>query len=412
MDERYSVSYLGEDSPEIADVVTACTDVGLTTTPDERADVFAEYYVKEPDAGRTDYADVNRSSAVHDLAAARSGGVTFWFDDAEEATVTVRFEGQRDDWRRPSLSFDFQLLQLDRTSAAVSEDAARSRVETVVSLTGALATVVDPEYAWGEISTRGEFVTEQRPTTRPIHEDVDELGWITVLSPALVEQFGGRDRVLDAPARRVEELETGHVLIVKSDNPNESASRSSGSVDEFLLEGQSVDGGSGDGQPTAYDPFRDLSPGECGADVVLETSAVGGDVSNEDLQVVRCEVGDEGGLWSVDDGTFVRRRLEGLKTPIGDVPAGASAEAERYSLLVPMAIPVEFVRLDSPSDENVVTRLMDLDVDVFRGDLLARFKRVVASGEADVETIEAALTNLQGVDEFDEVDRFVRERFL
>lgn len=48
--------------------------------------------------------------------------------------------------------------------------------------------------------------------------NVNRLFWLNVFSPAMAKRLG-RDRVLSAPAWKVEELNDGHVLLVVSNNP-------------------------------------------------------------------------------------------------------------------------------------------------------------------------------------------------
>lgn len=62
------------------------------------------------------------------------------------------------------------------------------------------------------------------------------MPWLTVLSEQLVADFGGYKHVLETPAWRVEELDSGHVLIVLTNNlvaPSESGTVS---ADGYLLE--------------------------------------------------------------------------------------------------------------------------------------------------------------------------------
>ncbi|AHB67857.1 hypothetical protein HISP_16465 [Haloarcula hispanica N601] len=39
------------------------------------------------------------------------------------------------------------------------------------------------------------------------------------MSPQVIEQFGGREHVLDTPAWRVRELDSGHVMLVLEEDP-------------------------------------------------------------------------------------------------------------------------------------------------------------------------------------------------
>lgn len=55
------------------------------------------------------------------------------------------------------------------------------------------------------------------------------------MSESVVEQFGGRDHVLETPAWRVDELETGHVLIVLRGHPYDHTDETEGSWKRHLF---------------------------------------------------------------------------------------------------------------------------------------------------------------------------------
>lgn len=243
MDERYAISFLVDDRPEVEAVVDACLEVGLTTTPDGQTDRCAEYDVVPADSDRVTHRDVPLSDAVDDLSMAPAGDITLWYDEAEETRLKLRLRGDADsDWRSAKLEIDFQTVPIDPSfeteDVSYTRAEVQERVETIYSLAVALAERFEPNYVWSEISTRGGWVSDQRPTERPMDEDIDWLGWITVLSPDLVEQFGGREYILDAPAWGVEELDSGHVVIAAEDHPFDPTEHRRSQVVEYVLAGR------------------------------------------------------------------------------------------------------------------------------------------------------------------------------
>lgn len=81
----------------------------------------------------------------------------------------------------------------------------------------------DPMYVFGAAPSqvtalRGEYRTIAT-TSDGLHEGtVEQLYWLQILPPEMVADLG-RDRVLSAPAARVDEIENGAVLLVAIDLP-------------------------------------------------------------------------------------------------------------------------------------------------------------------------------------------------
>ncbi len=78
--------------------------------------------------------------------------------------------------------------------------------------------------------------------------------------------------------------------------------------------------------------------------------------------MVRCQL-RAGALWELDDGAFLHRTIDARGNPIGDLPDGVSPADEPYPPLIRLDVPPAFVRLESPTDENIVTKVMTMDVD-------------------------------------------------
>lgn len=55
--------------------------------------------------------------------------------------------------------------------------------------------------------------------------EIERLPWLSVYSQSLLDQFGWTGRISDAPAWKVEELDTGAVLVIKTRKPWADVSR-------------------------------------------------------------------------------------------------------------------------------------------------------------------------------------------
>lgn len=161
------------------------------------------------------------------------------------------------------------------------------------------------------------------------------------------------------------------------------------------------------------DPFATLAEGEAGGDVLMDPESVGEDYHNDDLRLVRCY--REGDLLRECDGDgFVRRLREADGDPIGEIPATAAPGDEAYSPLLAVDIPPAFVTLDTPDGQNVVTRVLALELDVPKLDLLAKLGSTVAveTSEDDVERLESLLEQLEGFQHVPGVESLLEQRLF
>ena len=134
---------------------------------------------------------------------------------------------------------------------------------------------------------------------------------------------------------------------------------------------------------------------------------------SEDLHLVRVRVDDRGDLRRLEDGTFVRNVVEddsgGKADVVGrmldDIPADATRDEQMVSALLHESIPPSFVRLDEPEDQNVVTKVMNLDVETNKHDLLVSLGRVAQLEEFDEdEDIEMMCNALEKIADLENVD--------
>lgn len=282
--------------------------------------------------------------------------------------------------------------------------------ETFVNVVCRLAVAFDPALVTSYHShyfTNEPSAVEVIPQETPIK--LGHLPWFGIYGEELLEQFGGRERVLQTPAWRVQELETGSVLIIKTREPWGNYGRDQ-PADRFLRDGEDVESATTEPATTGFsDPFAALEPGEYGADVCIAPSdaPVDDECATEDLQLVRGRVDERGHLRRIEDDSYVRAVVDEppadrgafLDAMVTDRPAGATERL--VSVLVSGDIPPSFVRLDGPDDENVVTKVMELDVETSTHDLLVSLGRVAQREDfdaADLETMEGALDTLASLD--------------
>lgn len=102
-----------------------------------------------------------------------------------------------------------------------SREVARDRVRTYVDLVALAVEATDPSYGFGKFG----YVVSPKivPTVDELMDQrVHSVFWLNVFGPKAIERFG-RNRLLDAPAWDVRDLETGHVLVQVLDNPIDPA---------------------------------------------------------------------------------------------------------------------------------------------------------------------------------------------
>lgn len=208
----YHISFEGGNAPSFQQLYDYCVDLGLATTEDGRTDVAEEYRV---DGNQRRNKDIE--TALAELAGAEHGGLHFWEETGLDLNIQLRAHPETDDSElQGSASIGFATKWLD--TKAWPEETISERLEMVLSLVEEMVLLVAPEFVWSGILD--EVIIEARkPSGQPISDTISELGWITVISEHNLEQFGGREHVLATPAWRLDELESGHVMLVLGENP-------------------------------------------------------------------------------------------------------------------------------------------------------------------------------------------------
>ncbi|WP_226023708.1 hypothetical protein [Halomicrobium salinisoli] len=275
---------------------------------------------------------------------------------------------------------------------------------------------LNPDAGYGGVSGTDAMLTGEE-------FDVTRIPWLGIYGDPLLDQFGGRERVLETPAWRVEDLGPAGVLVIKTKRPWADASRDH-PVDRYLLDGEDepTDGSDADSLGLK-DPFAALSAGDYGADVCVAPEDIDPEFPNEDLQLERVYVDENDDLRRVDDDTFVRNVVDGhyeddgafLEAMLSEVPDDVDHDRLRVSTLLHERIPTAFVRLEDPDDENVVTRVLGLGVGIDKHDLLFSLARVANEGEFkddEMASIEGALETLADVDDPEVAEQIIEERLL
>lgn len=301
----------------------------------------------------------------------------------------------------------------------ISQDEYQRRVDIIFEFICRLAMAIDVEYA-----PMLGFVDPLQcwPTDYPITDNIEELPIFGIYSQSALEDLGGIEAMFDRSPWYVAELPSGHTVVIQEDFPWNKRDWTPPTDAEFLETNslsdpnefvQQVDHG-------FADPFASLETGEIGTDLCVPREKIGPEFRNEDLELVRVRVDAQRDLRRVDDGSFVRNVVDEdpgdpaafMQAMLEEIPADAAADELMVSALLKEAVPPAFVRLADPDDENIVTTVMDLDVDVPKVDLLISLGRVAREGDItdeDRREIEAFLENLEGLEDVDGFEERLRD---
>jgi len=389
-------SRVGEESIDV--VLDVCNEVGFDTEK-----------VKRPfDGSRSD----------------ELSGFDIPYDDW---TVSVRFRTDTDrSPTKPAVSL-ISLNHLFVPSQAPSDKAHRQRMNVMFELLCKLAIALEAEYvAVCNTEGRPNAIT---PTDRPIAKHVDTPPRIGIYTPEVLDTFGEVTGLFDTEPWYVAELTDGRILVIESPTPwNESGwepPTSAGFIDyaEFHTR-DDVSGPSEHRQadtPEEFDPFAALEVGEYGADVGVHPDDIAPEFRNEDLRLVRVYRDDQGNLRRVEDDAFVRNVVvdsenneELVRGMLANVPADARDSDLLLSALIHEAIPPSFVRLDDPDGENVVTKVMALEVETNKYELLLSLGDAVQHADTggEVAKVEQALDNLADFEGVEGIERYIEQNLL
>ena len=376
-------------------------------------------------SGFTDQVCDRASNHGFSTADATADQITLEYDDIASVTIHLN-RGETWDWNEPRVLVSFWTMPL-QTDVNINPDQhtrskVQQRVDAIVGLLLDIVELIDPVYAWSMLSIGTRPDRGLRPMERPIVDDISRMSWLTVFSEELVEDLGGLDHVLETPAWRVETLESGHIVVIATDNPTDPSFELASDPEDHLLDGENQPDESRDNLDLA-DPFAALDMGEYGADVCLHRDDIARSFPNEDLRLIRVEVDEERNLRRVDTGAFVRNVVDAdpgddadlVGRMLSDIPADATEEDLHVSALFHAAVPPAFVRLDDPDGETVVSKALALDTEASKHKLLWSLAQTAQSQDVSEEVltkIDRILTELQRLDDEDGLDQYIEQNFL
>lgn len=162
------------------------------------------------------------------------------YDDDEPFRIHFN-RGEDWDWNEPRILMTFWTLPIktNHTDDGLSRDRSKvqSRIEKIIKIVADVVEIADPEYVYSAQYHGAGSYRGVRPLNRPIADNVSKMNWLAVFSESVIDDLGGRKRVLNTPAWRVEELDSGHIMVIKTDNPVDPKDGPSTSTDEYLFGG-------------------------------------------------------------------------------------------------------------------------------------------------------------------------------
>ncbi len=277
-------------------------------------------------------------------------------------------------------------------------------VDLVVDFACEAAAAYDAEYVTLASMDRHSEVS---PSGTPFADHIEQAPHLAVYEESLLADLGGLETLYGGEPWRYAHLDSGHVLAMTADGPWQGT--------EFT-ESQRRDLQAGEAPSTVdlRDPFRELEPGEYGTDVVLEKSDIAPKFTNDILALERCYRDESDALRRVEDDSFVRR-IAGDDGSSGEIPDGVDPNDERVSALLHESIPPEFVRLDDPDGETIVSKVLSLDVDTNKFDLLVRLGKIAEAEDFDDEvlaTIDGIVSRLGELDDEDGIDAYIQQNIF
>ena len=309
-----------------------------------------------------------------------------------------------------------------------SEDADEyhRRMSAGFELLSWLAIALETDYvALVEAQTHGQDAT---PSGHPIAETISVPPPFGIYSPTVLDRFGGTAGVTDTQPWCAVELTDGRTVIITTEKPWGDGGWQPPTSAEFIDHIEHHPDDDADGQsehhqadaPDKFDSFAALEPGEYGTDVGVHPDDIAPEFHNEDLRLARVYRDDQGNLRRVEGGGFVRNVVvdpendEALvRGMLAEIPPSADNNNLLVSALLHGAIPSSFVRLDDPGGENVVSRVLDLDIETNKVDLLVSLGDAAQHEDGlDHHTIESALDNLADLENVDGIDRYIEQNLL
>ncbi|KZX48915.1 hypothetical protein [Haloarcula sp. K1] len=212
MDDPYHIGFVANKTPDARELYNRCQQAGLKTTHDGEADIVAEYRI-----GLTGHTDSSLEDALNALEQTENGSMRFWTEADMMIRVGISHPTTEDEQMMGCVNIGFQTSEI--YGGAHPDSTYRARIDELLDIVAEIVPTVEPKYVWSSVYKGHEDYERFVPDGEPIANNIENLSWITVMSPQVIEQFGGREHVLDTPAWRVRELDSGHVMLVLEEDP-------------------------------------------------------------------------------------------------------------------------------------------------------------------------------------------------
>lgn len=277
-------------------------------------------------------------------------------------------------------------------------------VDVVIDLACELSVAYDAEYvALCTSNTQADIA----PSGVPFVDHIDQIPSLAVYSEALLTELGGLETLYDGEPWRYAKLDSEHVFAMTADSPwQDSAFTDS--------ERRNLHHGEADSISGLSDPFATLDPDTYGTDAVIIKADMALGFTNDALTLERCYRDETGALRRVADDSFVRRVVTD-DGPVGDLPAGVDPDDERISALMHGTIPPAFVRCDHHDDPTVVSRVLNLDIQTSKYDVLVSLAQTACTEHCSddiLDTIDQVRVELERLDGQDGIDAYIQQNLL
>lgn len=366
------------DTP-IHSAVRLVDDIGFRTVSDENAS--NQYVYRVPNEGNVGYQrekTVDLQNVIEQISESEQGSLDFWSPDGFQFTMYFDF---RQVGSKPKRAIWIQGPHVNRYRAdTYPVQLVEQRTETLVELFIRFVTLFNPWYAFTHVYD--EIPSEILPEDHPPESGIERLPWLSFFGREWGDHFGGRERILEAPAWQVQSLHNGFLVREHDFSSGICADIGRGppvSTYEYLFENRSVSELRAERQQkqnTIRDPFLELDPGDRGCDIVACKTHIPIDTAEVSYREIterfdtndRCYVlwvqrDEHDRLREVDTGLFVRRLVDPSGTPIGERPEGIPPERELVSLSVRNELnpwPAEFFEMENEDEPSIAAKLFGL----------------------------------------------------
>lgn len=195
----------------IQDVIQTCLDGGCATTDSGRTDI-CNYKTPSMCLGR-DEAPINE--ALNNLSSEEEGRIELWCKDLG---TYLEFDLPRPFVPDvPHISLMVWESQFKVYSGSTTKEGANQRAKQLLEITNTISNSIKPIYVYGLVEKYDE--EQVRPTKEQImNGEVSRIFWLNIFSEQMVQNLG-KDKLLSAPAWKVEERPNGRVLMVVTERP-------------------------------------------------------------------------------------------------------------------------------------------------------------------------------------------------